>query len=421
VILHGPLGGARLVLAALLCVTAGSSAWSQNAGRGEDGISLGNWLLAPFVTLTGETDDNIFRRAADAGPESDRITRWAAGVGASLPFRRSSLKLGYNVSDINYAKTDRLDPKLEHDAFAEISLGLASGDELTLRERYSRSSQDVQRVDPGGELVFDGRPFIIEERGVEITRRIPRRRGYTARLSRETFDYATGEAGGFFDFDERRVALEYREPITPHAWVEVAYEGGRSDQFRDEFRVQRTDQLLVGLRGELGKGQPFMARIGYEEFRFDSGPSGTFAGLVGSGEWRKRLGRGSLALRYQRRALPSALETYFVWNSVSARVEQSLPTGIGFGGEASASRSRYGDPVDWNNTCLPDVADADCPGSFRRDDDLRTARVWLDVQPRASLGFRLQASRTERDSNYERGSYDNTIVSVTVILGWFNR
>ncbi len=413
----------RPLIGGLAVLGLWAPAWSQGTQTTEDGILVGRWLLSPYVSYGQQADDNLLRRSELEGPQSDRITRWTAGVRARVPFRMSSFSLAYAARDLSYAETDRLDPDLEQDFQAELDLKFSGGDGLKLDERFTRGIQDVQRVDPGGELVFDGRPFTILEHRIELSRLVPRRRGYTAQFTRTDFQYDTKQRGNFFDYDTRAWSLQYREPVSGHSWIEFSYDGDRSDQFFDEgdLRDQRRDGLLLGLRGELGKGQPFFARLGWEYFRYENRPTGRFRGIVGSGEWRKSVGRGWLALSYQRRALPSVEDTYYIASGIGLRLSRERRTGIGYGAEVRRWDNAYADPIDWENTCDPDVPNGDCPGAFLRKDELLQARAWIDIKPRTTVGIRIQAQRLQRDSNVVGAEYTANVVSASFVLGWLTR
>ena len=252
-----------------------------------------------------------------------------------------------------------------------------------------------------------------------MSRVVPGRKGFSLRVVGEDLEYDDPEQVSFFDYDGLQAVLEYRQPISPHSWLELSYERERQNQFRDVFLQEKSDTMLVGLRGQLGRGNPIVVRLGYEDLRLDGSAGTDFTGLVGNGSWRVALGSHSaITVGLGRRALPSFFDTYYLNNRVTLQFERRWLGDSAVGLRLNASENRYADPVDWDNMCRTTPPE-ECEFAFIRRDDLWRAELYFLLALDEKLGFRFSAIRRTRDSNHARSEYESTVLTGGVVVGWF--
>ena len=407
----------RWLQCGVLCASLGIGASAQTEDPPPDGIQAGRWILAPYLVLGYTYDDNVFKRSEAFDPESDQIGRAIAGFLSVLPFRNSQLSFSYEANRFNYQQTEGLGRELSQDFGVDLELNFATGDRLTISDEFSLGFADAQRIDPGGELVFEPQPYRFNEWTVELDRSVPRRRGYTASLTRRDLNYETDEPTGFFDYRGFEGLLEYREPISTRLWISGSYAGRRFDHFDqlrepevgEPFRQEISDALLIGTRGQIGKNQPFFVRLGYGRLKYELVDSSEFRGLVGSAQWRISPGsRTSIILGWWRRPLPSFFDTYYLVNELRVRFDRKWLKFSSAGIDLRLSRNQYGDPVF-------------CGASLcNREDEFRRGEAYFVLAPHRRLGFRFSIFHQRRDSNAGFADFNNTMVSLGVITGWFD-
>ena len=92
------------------------------APLGRSGVRIGTIILQPTLTLTGQYDDNIFRR--QSGRTSSAILTARAGVTATTDWRRHSVEVGAAIESGLFTASsndDYLDGKLAATAILDIS------------------------------------------------------------------------------------------------------------------------------------------------------------------------------------------------------------------------------------------------------------------------------------------------------------
>ena len=403
-----------------------------------EGLRVGRWILAPYLSTDYEADDNIFRRADSESPESDRISTLTAGLSASMPFKMSMLKLDYEGSDLNYSD-HVFSRSVSHEASAELDLKFGSHDRLVLRDRLVRSFADVTNIDEGAELVFDGQPYDLNRWEVELSRNVPRRQGYQLRISRSDliFDPDTGEAVPFFDYRGFDSFFEYRRPFSRQAWMTGSYHRRRFDHYAPQgsstqlsdcatgvgvvCRREITDAIEIGLRGRLAKGQPYFVRLGYGElgYEFPNGPrpenASDFNGVVGIANWRFMLAkRTHLDISAQRRPLPSGFDTFYINNALRTTWSRSWLSAYRVDVNLAVAVNEYGDPIQLSGCDIASRGE-----DFRRRDrrgEIGGAVRWT---PHPRLGLKLNVRHERRRSNCDTTEFDATAVTMGVTLGWF--
>lgn len=411
-----------------------------SAGSGEppEGLPLGNWILAPYFQVDYQDDDNIFRRNDENTPVGDRVTSFTGGLLANLPVRNSLIQLGYEATQLNYADNE-FSRDFDQEVWTEIGLNFSSRDQLFIRERYNRGVTDLQTVDQGGELVFQGEPFNLNRWEVELVRSIPLRQGYAVRVTRTDLNFQ-GEPADvedcpaedltcfpFFDYRGFDMAAEYRQPLGPNNWFLARhgskrfnhYGANRPDLVGIPFRREEQDSYGIGLRGTLGGLHPYFFYLGHGRLRFrqvrKGGAPADFDGISGAGSWVFNVaGNGRLSLAVDRRPLPSNFNTYYLVNQLRLGYERQWLRRARYGVNLLLGYNRYGGLLtDDRGEPL-----ADCGLEIRKDRLQRLeGRLEWFAHPR--VGFQVRAGYDRRGSNCDAADFDATVVSTGVRIGWF--
>lgn len=417
-----PLRRRGLALA-LVSLCAGL-AWAQVEDEPPRGFELGRWALAPYFETSYEADDNIFRRVdlpnePFIGPVSDELTTVTGGFDLRRPIRNSLFEMSYAASRLEYTK-NRFARDLTHDFSADFVLNLSSMDHVKLTEEYSLGISDLQRVDQGGELVFDGEPYRYNSLTLEADRSEPLQPGYYVRLSRIDFNYEERQASlGFFDYRGWDTAVEYRQPLPTSKWLIGYYNRRRFDHYRASeavgtpFRRELSDTLQVGLRGYVGARQSFFLRAGFNRFRYDLLNSTDFTGLVFHAQWNPALGESSkFRFSLTRRPLPSSFDTYYIINELRGQFDHEWAPDMRVGARAVFSVNRYGGPIVLVSGSI------DC-STFVREDQRYDVEGYVDLVFQQHYGLRLSATRQQRLSNCDLSEYTANIVSAGFRVGWY--
>jgi len=425
---HGLPAAARLFLVLALAAAVPAPVEAQTRAPRPDGLAIGRWFLTPYLFQGLELDDNVFRRPTNT--ESDRIRRTTLGLGAILPVHNSFFNLDYRADRFDYSK-NRFPRDWAQDGSAQMRLLFSTGDRLTLTEHYTLGISDTLAVDAGGELVFQGQPYNLNRWDAELSRAVQRRPGYMIKVSRADLNWETPEGDRtvpFFDYRGFDTRFEYRHPVPPGNWVFAYYEQRRFDHFHPRgyedpetglpawelgvpFRSEESESLQIGLRGLVGRDQPFVGRIGWGRFAY-TGLEPTnkdFSGIVGQLQWRLRAGtRSHLELLVNRRPLPSSFPTYYIVNEIRVRADREWLRYSRAGFDLLYSRNRYGEPLP-QTTC----------GDTVRKDNRWSLEAFMDWLVARRFGFRVAAAHFERDSNCPGASYTADTLTAGLTLGWF--
>ena len=400
----------RRAAALMLVIAAGGVIAAQER---PEGLHVGRWVLAPYFETGFEYDDNVFRRSID--PLGDSLHELTGGVVASLPFRNSLFQVDYEANRREYE-----DLSFSRDTTQELGvllhLRFGSSDELKISERYTRGISNLQNVDQGGELVFQGEPFNFNRWEIELSRSVPARQGYLIRVARIDFNFDTDQPVPFFDYRGFESAFEYRQPLSSTRWLFVYHDSRRFNDYRiatpEElgvpFRKEIQDSYQIGLRGLLGGRQPYWLRLGYGELDYERVDVDGFSGLVGSAAMRVNLGqRTRIDLTATRRPLPSSFDTYFLVNEARVQLSRDWLYNSTVGVDVVLGRNGYGAPV-------PIVG---CETTVRRDTRLDFgANVEWKFHPRAAV--RLAGSLIRRNSSCEAAEHEANQASAGLRLGW---
>jgi hypothetical protein len=393
--------GSAVVSVAILV----SGAASTQAGVPE-GVNFGRWIVAPALRTSFETSDNIFFET-ESRAKQDQLTALSGKILGALPFKNSMLELEYAASNEIYQNTE-IPRTLVQAARIELELDFKSGDELLFRDKYREDFARSEEVDPGGDLIFDGQPYNFNTWEIRLTRDDPRRQGYEVSVNRLDFVYEGDERLLFFDYRGFDNSFEYRQPLPSGRSLVVRYSPRRFNHYIPQsisgtvgipFRKEATDSYELGLRGFLGRGQPYRFHLGYGSYRYTQSSFATsFTGIVGSGSWRLRLGgRTTLRIEAVRRPLPSNFETFYINNAVNVQMEREWRQFEG-GAEIEFVSNNY---------------------AGTREDRRYEFEVGWRWRMHERFRFEVSAYHSRRESTVEFGDFNASGLETNLALGWF--
>ena len=264
--LRGRVGGSgrgwiALTLLGPLLLSA-SAAWAQEVlpvgpfsgltSLGHGRVRIGDLELHPFLSYTGEYDDNLFREPKDK--QSDYINYISPGVALRLPFGRHELLAGYRMDVLRAFKNKGIDDERN---FLKGALKLDFGKlDISVGEDF-RDTSDF----PSSEL----------------TQRIKRiENSFNARVSYVLigrFGAGLSYANHFFDFREPAfdtldrdenvfgVSVFYR--ILPRASLFVGYNFARERFDIAKERDADKQRVFLGIEGKIGPRLTLAAKGGY--------------------------------------------------------------------------------------------------------------------------------------------------------------
>jgi hypothetical protein len=406
-------------LVALVAAQAGSGV-ARAQSEPAEGLRWGPWILSPYVAGSYERSDNVFLRTSESA-RSDTVRRVAAGLASTLRFSNSELALSYESSRHIYEETGAAGEDLSHQVGLDLNLVFSTGVRLQLSEQYTRGISDIQRINEGGELTFEGERFDGNAWTVDLQRDVAGTRGYAVRVGGDRVDFEAERDVPYFDARGLNTSLEYREPLNSRTWISATYQGRRADQFdalagsERQLREESRDAFRIGVRGRGGRGQTYWLQVGGERFTLQGDRDVIYSGLSVDGQWRLLLGtRSALQIGLSRRALPSYLGTYYlVQPEVRVHFDRRWARYSTVGVVGRYSSNGYGERLD-----LDEVPGVD---RSRRKDRIGRVEAFVEFRPVQPVGFRFGVLHQRRGSNYDESEFKNTVVSSSLVLGWRGR
>jgi len=406
-------------VALLLCAASATHA----AETSDEGVVVGKWLLIPYAWAAYEYDNNVLR-TNEARASADNVTTLTGGLSALLPFRQSLLELSLETEQVSYAN-HAFTRDSDNEIGVDLTLNFSRGDTLVISDYYLKGFNDVNALEDS-EVTFDGVPFDRNVAYVELSRSIPREKGYYVGLSYVTTEFDEDEPSSqfFYDYSGFDGGVEYRQPLSSYKWLVAYYGLRRFDHFipgsprSQPYRREVTDNFQIGLRGVSGRGQPFVVRLGYGRFRYEFPidqiePLDTKSWWAFA-RWRLLIGGGTrLLLTLDHEPRPSQF-----FNSAYANTQIRV--------EASRQwlrESEYGLRLRFNNNQYEnEIYTGDEPfgcGFIERHDKRYEVGVYAEWAIHRRMAYTMEASYELRRSNCFIYDFDATNIAAGISFGWF--
>jgi len=411
-------GRARVALALLSLVLAGTARGEDELPARANVIAAGPWLLAPSLTVGWSNDSNVFYQSRALAPSGDQVLHLLPEVRALLPFRNSEFEGRYRRDLVDYRETP-LEGSGYQEFASSLRLRFSTHDMLEITGAHTRGQAEALRFD-GGELLFQGEAYRLNAWGVALSRDVLGYRGYSLRAQRMDLNFDGATTVRFFDFRANSLEAEYREPVRPALSILTTVRVESADHFCRNttplglvcpevgvpFRTERSGMVLFGVRGALRADQPFFLRIGRDVRRYAS-PVRVTHDLVGDGQLTLRLTPSTRLFVDANRGLWSSFfldNDFYRAQGVEARVERTGARRASVGGILGFQASDY--------------TQGTLEGARRRDRRVRVV-AYATLPFRERAGLRLSVERHRRSSNLEGFDYDGTVVFAGMVLGWF--
>ena len=405
------------VLAVILCLVISAAGIRPSSAQDTEGLLAGPWILTPYLITGYEHDSNpLF---LPGGADSDRITILTPGVGAVLPLGNSRFRLNAERSFYHYELLNLDDNKVTELSSA-LELAFSSSDKLEIRfDRISGLARSVQAFDEGGEAVFQGDTFDLNQYTVQLSREVYGHRGYRFTLEREDLVFDESTSANFFNYRGWSYAGEFREPVAPRRWVLFSLEGRQFDHFRVQddpgeiFREEDSRMAFVGLDGVFARQWRTRLRGGYGRFRYPVAEGSDYRGLVADFDatYRSTGERLKVRIMAARRPFSSFFfnNTHYVNSSATVMAEYVVRPKLTFGARAQFGRSTYGDRLE---------RPGDPQEGLIRRDRARSTELFgrMELTPWVGLTFSARSSR--RMSNYEGVEYEAKSYFGGLAIGW---
>jgi hypothetical protein len=382
-----------------------------------EGVQAGPWLLAPYLSTSFEGSDNVFYDSRENPRRTgDYITTLGGGIEANLPFSNSNLMLKYDAKQLNF-QTVEFPRDLRQLGQIDLELNFKTGDTLSFKDTFRK---DFTAIDIGSEQPqFTGEPYNLNSWEIELARNDIARQGYLIRVRRQDFNHEGTEPVNFFEYRGFDNAFEYRQPMpNRRSWV-ARYESRRFNHYVPQasggvvgvpFRKELSDSILFGVRGLLGRDQPYFIRLGFGRFRYQSQNPSRIQGVVGSAARRLVIGgRSTLDLYAVRRPLPSNSADQYVNNGVRAIFERQW---LHFESGTEAE-------VVFNNYDGPGGGNCGASGDDDRQEKIFHVEAYGGWRVHRRMRFKVSGFYDTRSSNCVNFDYDVLGFETGLALGWF--
>ena len=403
----------------LAATVFGGGALAQSVGDAPKpiGFPAGPLVIAPSLTTGLEYNSNLFLNAQDASPSADQVLTIEPALQLTVPFSNSTFRFGDTLTWVDYKKTPQTSGRTSNDAAAELNLRFASFDVLDLATRRITGVAETIAFDPGGEVKFDGKPYTLHTESVSLSREVQGVRGYRLSLTRNALAFVPSATVNFFNYSGFDGEAAFVQPLSSNARLSFGYLGSRYDHFElnapDPYAVFRTesgDTAYVQLDGQLGTKQPYSARVGWEQLNFTGNSAKDYSGIVGLAKMSVIVGGGtSITVNGQQQPYRSFFgnNNFYVFDQIGVNVDRHFPRGSSIGGNASISRSTYGESVE-----QPD-------GAFvYRHDRTVYFEAYGNLAVSERVIFRLSISKNRKYTNFQGADYNAFVVFGGFVLGW---
>lgn len=413
----GPLSVALSVLS--MGWTAGAIAQQSIEGPGhgavagsaaqEDAIPVGPFLFSPAVQLSWQDRDNIFFEPDD--PVRDQVWQASARLLFELPVRQSEIRFSYMPRYTDY-RTYELQDKWSHHLEADGTFVFANGLIFNASYGYILGNLETREIDPGGELVFGDSRFEKQVVRLGLDYWITHRDGLF--VDGGWTGLENSDQRFFYDYDQAWAGVGWMHQLRPSLTMDLRYGIADFDAHDDpfssnSFRDSRSNELTLGLDGQLSAVLGTGMRVGYRTIDYDPSPGdpevSDFSGVVAEGYLAWELAHGSLMrLDVLRSPYPSNFADNANYVATGAGLLYSIDRGSLYG--QASGRFQV------NDYELPDPV----TGEDRTDDILT---LGLGLGYRFNRRFSLWSTYVYEDrQSLSPYSYTSNILTIGLFLGF---
>ena len=418
-----------ILCASLLVSQAGAQVFETR----DDGIHVGRFIIYPSIGFDLERDSNVFYRTDDLGDDeivdSDVIVV-SPEIMVDLPFRENRIRWAYSPVYRDYTNEEvQENDEISHFFDLEADFQLGRSLSLTFRDHFVQDTEQLEEVDPGGELTFGLGRFEVHEPKLDLTLDLGARHGISLLPSYSTVDFDEAAAAVFFSYESRGLETRYNYRVSEMTTLYGYYNLEDTDQERDQpFRGEvsiKERSFGIGLRREVNQVVNTLLAAGYKTMDFEGGADSNFVGLTLEARMTLRVSELTrLDLSAVRRPHQSffANNNYYVSTEGSIRLTQQLARSMYWRGRLSFGENGYSDPL-----APGQIFFKPSEGKHRRDHTLGVdLELGFRVHPRATavIGYNYQVRRSNIEALADDGTtidpfdYDVNHVRLGIEVGW---
>lgn len=413
------LRAVRLLLV-LCCVHAGvvvaqsqNQLTTQNArpvsAASDESIMVGPFLFSPTIQISWQDRDNIF--FTPDNEVGDQVFQAGATLLFEAPINESLVHFSYSPLYTDYRTYDLKD-KWSHFFDAGGTFVFSSGLVVEATFGHIIGNLQTRQIDEGGELYYGDPRFTKQTAGIGAQYWLTNRDGVF--VEGAWTDLENSDTTLFYDYTRVSAGLGWIHQIGPNSTMNVRY--ARSDfdahdtpSSSNGFRDSVSDELTVGLQGQLSPVVSTGIRLGYLEINYDLQPGdpfiSDFSGFIVDGSFDWELGHGSVVrLELLRSPFPSNYSDNANYLATGGALRYSLDRGSIYGSASGAFQN--------NDYELPDPQTGET-----RSDDILTLGLGLGYRFTRHLSLWGSYVYEDRDSFYQY-SYTTNIYTLGLVLGF---
>jgi hypothetical protein len=370
-----------------------------------EAIPVGPFLFSPAVQLTWEHRDNIF--FSPDREVADQIYLARARMMFELPVYDSYVRFTYVPQWRDY-KNYEFEENWSHFVDIGSDFEFANGLRLATAYRFVSGNMETREVDPGGEFIWGEFQYrkhflsVAAEYWLNQTNGLMVEGGLT--------DMSYEDVPLFYDYSRTQVGVGYLRQLNPTVVLDLKYRREDFDAAEAvDFRDSTTDELTIGLKGQITAVFSSEIRAGVRHTAFDLRPGDPdvedFQGFVVNGSLRWEMAHGStLRLDLLRWDYPSQYGENAYYTASGGSLIYNLNRGRLYG----QARVRL-----QNNSY--ELQDPATPG--KRSDDITTFGLGLGYRFTDLLSLRGSYLHEDRDTLYPF-NYEVKIFVLGLIFGF---
>lgn len=386
---------------------------TQNAqptsAASSESIMVGPFLFSPTIQISWQDRDNIF--FAPDNEVADQVFQAGATLRFEVPIYESFIHFSYSPLYTDYRTYD-LQDRWSH--FFDVGGTFVFSSGLVVNATYSYIVGNLQtrQIDEGGELYYGDPNFTKQNAGVSAQYWFTHRDGVF--VEGAWTDLENSDPTLFYDYTRVSAGLGWIHQLGPNTTMNVRYarsdfDAHDTDFTSNGFRDSLSDELTLGLQGQLSPVVSTGIRLGYLEINYDLQPGdppvSDFSGFIVNGHFDWSLGHGSLVrLELLRSPYPSNYADNANYVATGGALQYNIDRGSIYGSASGAFQN--------NDYQLPDPQTGQA-----RSDDILTLGLGIGYRFTRYLSLWGSYVYEDRDSLYQY-SYTTNIYTLGLVLGF---
>jgi len=370
---------------------------------------VGPFLFSPTIQISWQDRDNIF--FTPDNEVGDQVFQAGATLLFEAPISESLIHFSYSPLYTDYRTYD-LEDRWSHFFDVGGTFVFSSGLVLDATYSYIIGNLQTRQIDEGGELYYGDPRFTKQMAGVSVQYWLTHRDGVF--VEGAWTDLENSDPTLFYDYTRVSAGLGWIHQLGPNSTMNVRYARSEFDAHdspssSNGFRDSVSDELTLGLQGQLSPVVSTGLRLGYLEINYDLQPGdppiSDFSGFIVDGYFDWALGHGSVVrLELLRSPFPSNYADNANYLATGGALQYSLDRGSIYGSASGGFQT--------NDYELPDPQTGQT-----RSDDILTLGLGLGYRFTQSLSLWGSYVYEDRDS-LDQYSYTTNIYTLGLVFGF---